>query len=197
MKNKIRSAFAEQIKNWLSDKEFRELLDRKKYKIMPEIAFDHLVRWYAQVDDNGRDNYSAGGIIERLHHCKISKEASSLCRDLIDDETYLKKSKSDKKTKLKSIVHYEHNVPVKIMKNKLLNLVPPFTVDDVKDVLNKDYEIIIISKAEMKKIDSSIYKASGEYEERLNYAEISLIDIEDKENLIYSINAWLNIKNTN
>ena len=75
MKEKIRSVFAEQIKNWLSDKELRKLLIRNGHKKLPETAFDHLVRWYVQVDENGRDNYSAGGIIERFRHCKMSKQA--------------------------------------------------------------------------------------------------------------------------
>jgi hypothetical protein len=194
MKEKIRSVFAEQIKNWLSDSELRKLLIRKGYKKLPEITFDHLVRWYVQVDENGRDNYSAGGIIERFRHCKISKEAMDLCRLIIRNEKTTTKSKTEKSKKLKAIVHYEHNVPVKVMKQKLLQIETPFTLKDVESVLNNDYEVIIISKEERRRIDSSKYKDAGEFLERLNYANVIIIDTNEKEELINDIILWLNKK---
>jgi hypothetical protein len=151
MKDKIRSVFAAQIKNWLSDNDLRNLLIRTGHKKLPEIAFDHLVRWYVQVDANGRDNYSAGGIIERFRHCKISKDALNICREIINDEKNTNKSRSEKKKKLKGVVHYEHNVPVNVVKKKLLQIEKPITFEKVESVLNYEYEVIIISKYENKK----------------------------------------------
>ena len=196
MKEKIRSVFAEQIKNWLSDIELRQLLIRNGHKKLPEITFDHLVRWYVQVDDNGRDNYSAGGVIERFRHCNISKEALNLCRLIIREEKNINISKTEKSKKLKGVVHYEHNVPVKVMKTKLLQLEIPFTLKDVESVLNNEYEVIIISKGERKKIDSSRYRDTGEFLERLNYANIILVDTNEKDEFINEISLWLNKKNT-
>jgi hypothetical protein len=109
------------------------------------------VRWYVQVDANGRDNYSAGGIIERFRHCKISKDALNKCREIINDEKNTNKSRSEKKKKLKGVVHYEHNVPVNVLKNKLLQIEKPITFEKVESVLNYEYEVIIISKYENKK----------------------------------------------
>jgi hypothetical protein len=197
MKEKIRSVFAEQIKNWLSDIELRQLLIRNGHKKLPEITFDHLVRWYVQVDENGRDNYSAGGVIERFRHCKMSKQALISCRLIIRDEKNIKKSKAEKSKKLKDIVHYEHNVPVKVMKQKLLQIETPFTLNEVEKVLNNDYEVIIISKDERKRIDSSKYKDTGEFSERLKYANVTLINTNEKVELINEINTWLNKKTQN
>ena len=196
MKDKIRSVFAAQIKNWLSDNDLRNLLIRNGHKKLPEIAFDHLVRWYLQADANGRDNYSAGGIIERFRHCKISKDALNICREIINDEKNTNKSRSEKKKKLKGVVHYEHNVPVNVLKNKLLQIEKPITFEKVESVLNYEYEVIIISKYENKKIDSGKYKDSGEFLERLEYANISLIESTEKDILINCINNWLNQKIT-
>ena len=180
MKEKIRSVFAEQIKNWLSDIELRQLLIRN-----------------GQVDENGRDNYSAGGVIERFRHCKMSKQALISCRLIIRDEKNIKKSKAEKSKKLKDIVHYEHNVPVKVMKQKLLQIETPFTLNKVEKVLNNDYEVIIISKDERKRIDSSKYKDTGEFSERLKYANVTLINTNEKVELINEINTWLNKKTQN
>jgi hypothetical protein len=48
----------------------------------------------------------------------------------------------------------------------------------------------------IKKIDSSKYKDSGEFLERLEYANISLIESTEKDILINCVNNWLNQKIT-
>jgi hypothetical protein len=80
------------------------------------------------------------------------------------------------------------------MKQKLLQIETPFTLKDVESVLNNDYEVIIISKEERRRIDSSKYKDAGEFLERLNYANVIIIDTNEKEELINDIILWLNKK---
>jgi hypothetical protein len=48
----------------------------------------------------------------------------------------------------------------------------------------------------IKKNDSSKYKDSGEFLERLEYANISLIESTEKDILINCVNNWLNQKIT-
>ncbi len=193
MKEKIKKVYTEQITNWLSDFELRKLLYRNGPKKLPEITFDHLVRWYVQVDESGRDNYSAGGVIERFRHCKISIGASKSCRTIIEDYNNRNITKAEKYKIIKSVVHYEHNVPVKVMKQKLLQIAYPPKLAQVESVLNNEYDVIIISKEESTIIDSK-YKESGEYFERLKHANVNFIDTNEKEDLINDISIWLNKK---
>ncbi len=140
---------------------------------MSEINFDHLVRWYPQVCNQGRDSYGLD-ILNLVDNHLISKAA-------VND---LKSAMKIGLTKydLRKIVHYEHNQPVDVVRNKIIALFESnqFEEQQLRKILNDDYEVILIAKSEEQKLRKAKLTKKGSYNERLQKASIELIGTEEK-----------------
>jgi hypothetical protein len=183
--------FEHQIFSWLNNKEIRPLLETNRNLI--NIAFHHLIRWYPQISDEGFDIYSLD-YIGKLRNWDISSRAILLLKErLIQSKKPYKKIELNKI--LKDTTHPEHNVSVDLKKAQLLNLKNP-SIDDVRDCLNSDYKVILLSKEEKNVLNGKITKeyvldgtpcfgkgmsTRGSYSERLNSIEASIVKNEKEE----------------
>ena len=166
MKKLIKDIFIKQILEYLANEEYRSLIIRDKNKRnLAETSFVHLIRWYPQINEEGRDSYGLS-LFDKILHCEISKNAlKTISNDLtngIDIKTIQKK------------IHYEHNAPVNTIKNKLLALENP-NFEDVKKILEFEYKIVLITKQEANIINKQ-FKSTGSFTERLKIAKIEIVE---------------------
>lgn len=187
MKNRIQEAFENQLLNWLSNRELRALISREERKTLAETSFDHLIRWYPQVSSDGRDSYGLD-IVGRLENSMISLNAKNLLTQICGE---FKGSKKELKHILKKSVHFEHNAPVDVIKNKLIQL-QQVDFNNIQTILNVGYYIIIITKEEENLLRKKGYAKKGECQERLNAIGAILINEETKSQLIRTIKNRLN-----
>ena len=184
MKNNIQSLIAQQITQWLTDPSMRVFLKRDKKKTLAETNFDLLIRWYPQVASDGTDSYSLD-ILGRLKNASISMEAKNcLLQILSSSQTNLK----ELKVAMKKAIHYEHNCPVDVMKQRLLKLDPSIlNQTKVEEVLNDAYAIVLISKEEEAQLRQMKLSKTGDFHERLNAIGAQLISDSEKQILIQKI----------
>ena len=187
MKNRIQEAFENQILNWLSNRELRALISREERKTLAETSFDLLIRWYPQISSDGRDSYGLD-IIGRLENAKVSMRAKILIEQICNEFIG---SKNELKKELKRVLHYEHNVPVDVIKKRLIQL-ETINIETIKTLLSNDYSIVLITKAEEQSLRENGYTSRGEYQERLDAISTILIDEETKSELIQTIKNRLN-----
>ncbi len=182
MKNEIQGVFEHQIMEWLTSQRLRPLLTRTTKKTLAETSFDLLIRWYPQVASDGRDSYGLD-IVGRLENSTISEKARELLLHIC--KTF-KGSKKDIKQELKRSVHFEHNSPVDVVKKKLLNL-KHVTIENVKQILNDGYSVVIITKEEENLLRKKGLSKTGEFQLRLYSIGAKLIDDGSKNELIQEI----------
>jgi hypothetical protein len=182
MKKDIKSVFEHQISEWLTSQRLRALLTRTKKKTLAETSFDHLIRWYPQVSSDGRDSYGLD-IVGRLENSMISLNAKNLLTQICGE---FKGSKKELKHILKKSVHFEHNAPVDVIKNKLIQL-QQVDFNNIQTILNVGYYIVIITKEEENLLRKKGYAKKGECQERLNAIGAILINEETKSELIQTI----------
>lgn len=116
------------------------------------ITFRHLVRWYPQVSNNGKDTYSLN-FLEKLYNWEITERAIKAFKNAVKDKKDLSISKLNKIFNKET--HPEHNIPVDKMISRLLELQKNSTEQDVIDCLKNDYEVVIISNDESKVLNGS------------------------------------------
>lgn len=180
MKEKYREFYATEICRWLLNHDLISMLHRPNGKSLIETSFDHLVRWYPQIDELGRDTYGFTPL-ERIERLPISE------RVMDDVITYLNSivsvSNGDFNEYFKKRIHYEHNAPVDVIKKELLKLDKP-DVKSVSSILNNGYDVVILKKEEVIKLASLGLSKKGSYEERLNAIGGSVIGLDEKMELI-------------
>jgi len=194
--------FENEIYEWLN-KVNHNNLSQSNHLI--NVAFHHLLRWYPQLSINGFDVYKLS-FIEKLSNWRITNRAI---------EAFWLEVKNlpanTKKTRLTEIfnqfTHPEHNVPVQVMKLKLIEL-DDFSIEKVRLTLTTDYEVILISKEEENVLNGAINKSylldnneisgaglrkKGEAAQRLQ-AVNAIIDEQKKIDLInWMKNHFLNL----
>lgn len=166
MKKLIKDIFIKQILEYLTNDEYRSLIIRDKRKRnLAETSFVHLIRWYPQINEEGRDSYGLS-LFDKISHCEVSKKAldliSSDLKNGIEVQAIQKK------------IHYEHNAPVNTIKNKLLALDNP-NFETVKNTLEFEYKIVLITKQEADIINDK-FKSTGNFNERFKIAEIEIVE---------------------
>jgi hypothetical protein len=158
-------------------------LTRPRQKNMVEILFAHLIRWYPQISLEGRDTYALG-IEEKIEHHEISQDAIRSLREAMQ--------RGESKESMKKLLHYEHNVPVDMVKKRLLELLNNSSADfeSIKRLMDSSYEVILISKAEESMIRRLGFTKTGTFDERMNAAGISLCDIDLKMQFLRALRAY-------
>jgi hypothetical protein len=182
MKKDIQNIFEHQITEWLTDEMLRPHLTRTSNKTLAETSFDHLIRWYPQVASNGRDSYGLD-IIGRIENSMVSENARD---SLVDLCRHHQGTKAELKQKLKKAVHFEHNSPVDVIKWKLIGL-ENVRIEDVKNILNEGYEIVLITQNEAQLLQKKGFEKTGEFKERLEVIGAILLSDTSKNDLILTI----------
>jgi hypothetical protein len=185
---------AREITNWLNQESVRNRLNGGKNIV--NIAFHHMVRWYPQISNNGMDTYGLG-LLDKLTNWRLSSRAHDAILERAH-ELPINAIRAELNNAFRSILHPEHNVPVKVKKQELINLVNP-DIERVRESLEKEYEVILITKKEASvlngrrncnyQLDQQIIigcglSSSGSYAERLHAIEAVIIPERTKENLI-------------
>ena len=186
MKKEIKHVFENQILDWLTNKNLRSLLIRENRKTLAETSFDLLIRWYPQIATDGCDSYSLD-ILGRIENSLVTEKAQNLLLEICGNFSGTKK---ELKNRLKKAVHFEHNSPVDVIKNKLLNL-QDITIENVREILNEGYSIVIITKEEENLLRSKKLIKTGEFQFRMDSIGAKLINENSKNDLINSIKTRL------
>jgi hypothetical protein len=188
----IRAHFENQIFQWLDNENSRQHLTETGNLV--NIAFHHMVRWYPQISNDGKDTYALG-VMRKLENWEISRRAIESFKTNIQFRENITKSELSKI--FTQSTHPEHNISVNRMKSILLGLNNP-TLQDVRNCLNDNYKVVLISIEEknvlngnrrrMYKIDDQMVagagmRVNGEANERLT-AISAIIDHNDRQNLI-------------
>lgn len=192
----VQAHFENQIFQWLDDENTRQHLIEAGNLV--NIAFHHMVRWYPQISNDGRDVYALN-VRQKLEHWEISNGAIESYKMKIQIlENYTRSGLNDIFTQS---THPEHNISVSRMKSILLALNNP-TLQDVRDCLNDNYTVVLISKEEknvlngnprkMYQIDGRMVpgaglSVNGEANERLA-AIGAVIDRNNRQDLIDYLN---------
>jgi hypothetical protein len=185
---------AREITNWLDQDSIRNRLNDSKN--ITNIAFHHMVRWYPQISNNGMDTYGLG-ILDKLTNWRLSSRAYNAILERAN-ELPINATRAELNKALQSVFHPEHNVPVKIKKLELINLVNP-DFEIVRQTLENEYEVILITKQEARVLNgrrNSNYQldqqvvmgcgltSSGSYAERLHAIQAVTIPRTTQEELI-------------
>lgn len=194
----VKAHFENQIQNWLNDQNTRQFLHVRGNLV--NIAFHHLVRWYPQISNEGKDTYGLH-VIEKLENWKITQRAiKSFMSELLNRQP---NSKVELNNLFKQLTHPEHNISVDRMKSILLALQDP-TIEDVQNCLNNNYGVILISIEEknvlngnprkMYQIDGQLVpgaglRVNGDANERME-AIGAEIDPDKHQNLIDYLNKY-------
>jgi hypothetical protein len=186
MKNEIKRVFEDQIMDWLTNKNLRSLLIRENRKTLAETSFDLLIRWYPQIATDGCDSYGLD-ILGRIENSLVTEKAQNLLLEICENFSGTKK---ELKNRLKKAVHFEHNSPVDVVKNKLLML-QDIKIENVRHILNDGYAIVIITKEEENLLRSKKLIKTGDFLFRLESIGASLISEKSKNDLINSLRIKL------
>ncbi len=186
MKNEIKHVFENQILDWLTNNNLRKLLIRTKKKTLAETSFDLLIRWYPQVAKDGSDSYGLD-ILGRIENSLVSEKAQNLLLEICEN---FSGSKKELKNRIKKAVHFEHNSPVDVVKNKLLML-QDIKIENVRYILNDGYSIVIITKEEENLLRSKKLIKTGDFQFRLESIGAKLISEISKNDLINSLRIKL------
>jgi hypothetical protein len=181
IKNQIKDLILDQL---MLMSNYLNLLQRGKYKKMSEVNFDHLVRWYPQICNEGRDSYGLD-ILKLVENHKISKAAIK--------SLSLAMEKNLTKDKLRKTIHYEHNVPVDLVRNKIIKLfnTNQFSKNDIKEILETEYEVILIAKSEESLLKKEKLTKKGSYNERILKGSIELANSDEKKLLYEKLKAYI------
>ncbi len=189
-----KSHFENQIFTWLNNQEIRAQLETPNNLI--NIAFHHLIRWYPQISNNGFDTYKLN-YEGKIRNWEISNRAILAFNETLNhlNEPY-RHATFD--LALKESTHPEHNVSVNSKKSQLLNLQEP-NLQNVRNCLNEEYKVILLSKEESNVLNGNIkneYKLDGQslrgqgmrtrgsYNERLSAIGATIANQQAKDDLI-------------
>jgi hypothetical protein len=162
MRSEIKNLFVLHLQMIIENPSSARYLTRPKYKNMVEILFAHLIRWYPQISFEGRDTYALG-IEEKIEHHEISKDALRVLREAMLN--------GKNKKSMKKLLHYEHNVPVDMVKRRLI-------------------ELIRAGRAEESMIKRMGFTKTGTFDERMNAAGIRLCDSNLKMQILSELKAY-------
>ena len=183
MRSEIKNLFVLHLQMIIENPSSARYLTRPKYKNMVEILFAHLIRWYPQISFEGRDTYALG-IEEKIEHHEISKDALRVLREAMLN--------GKNKKSMKKLLHYEHNVPVDMVKRRLIELIRAGRADfeEIRRLMDSSYEVILISKAEESMIKRMGFTKTGTFDERMNAAGIRLCDSNLKMQILSELKAY-------
>jgi hypothetical protein len=155
----IRAHFENQIFQWLDDQNTRQhLIERGN---LVNIAFHHMVRWYPQISNNGKDTYALH-VMQKLENWEISQRAiDSFMMNIQFRESI---TRGELNSTFVQSTHPEHNISVDRMKSILLALNNP-TLDDVRNCLNDNYNVVLISIEEKNVLNGNprrMYQMDGQ-----------------------------------
>lgn len=200
----MRAFFVKKVHEYLHDPQIIQALKRRNGKNLLETNLDLLIRWYAQVDDLGKDTYGYN-ILNRVQHFKVTERARDVLGRMMDKNKPLSTIQSEFFKTLIKATHYEHNAPVDVIKKRLLKLGINPTITRVEEVLRTDYEVIITSKEESKVLGGSKKKfypldgratkglamsKTGNGNERLDAIGAGIISSTEKDKLISKLNVY-------
>lgn len=178
----------------------QKLLNRTNKKSIIEVCFDHIIRWTPQISEDGRDSYGID-VLERIKTHRISNrlfkeiisEINSTDFSAVSNKNELNSCFNELKKRINKKIHYEHNPPVEVIKQKLMKIYSEkedeLNEEEIHKILTLKYEVILISQEEHKALDSKAelnldgkqfkgkgLKKSGEFDERLKSINATLID---------------------
>lgn len=192
-----KSHFENQIFTWLNNQEIRAQLETTNNLI--NIAFHHLIRWYPQISNDGRDTYKLN-YEGKIKNWEISNRAIMAFNERLNqiNEPYKGKTLD---LALKDSTHPEHNVSVNSKKSQLLNLEVP-NLQNVRNCLNEEYKVILLSKEESRVLNGNKrneylldgqnirgqgMNTRGSYEERLSAIGAIVANQQSKDDFIRSL----------
>lgn len=193
MSQAIKNFLAQRIHSVLSEKEYLSLLKVKgvsRRKIIDQ-ALDLDIRWYAQCDSDGIDTYGYDLARVVMNH-RITKRAAIKLKGLLTDGKAI--------SELERSVHYEHNPPVKVIREKLLDFTrnKSISIKDVKKLLDTKYEVIILSNDEnlvLNRANGTFsldgkpkvacgYSVKGSWKERLEKIDAKFASAQERKSLV-------------
>jgi hypothetical protein len=133
---------------------------------MQRILLDHLIRWYAQVNDSEQDVYGLY-MTDWVAHAEVSCLAANALREVCQTQVGLG-TRSTRQKALKQVVHFEHNAPVRVKREEMLLLLQneSIQIEDIQNILATGYRIEVLSQTELAHLNASQLRANGTAAER-------------------------------
>lgn len=138
-----RNHFEIQIHQWLTREEIREHLENGNSLL--SIAFKKMIRWHPQVSMIDHADIYGLSFWRKINEWRMTNRAIESFMQEIDG--LINPRLGDLNRALKVSTHPEHNIPVSLMSQKIINLQTPM-LNDVSNLLNTNYEVLLISQHE-------------------------------------------------
>jgi hypothetical protein len=138
-----RNHFETQIHEWLTQEEIRAHVENGNSLL--SIAFKKMIRWHPQVSMIDHADIYGLSFWRKINEWRMTNRAIESFRREING--LRNPILGDLNRALRNSTHPEHNIPVSLMSQRIINLRTP-TINDVRNLLNTNYEVLLISQHE-------------------------------------------------